>query len=408
VRSLAPGFSREKRELSALSGDPPSSANPTAVEALLKKGRITFIDALRGLAVVWMIQTHVVNACLDASYKMGVFFHGLNLANGFVGPTFIFCAGAGFWLAVERKGGEYRRLGKGFWIYLRRLALILAIGYWLHLPVFSLVRLLHAPREKLMGFYSIDVLQLIVISSLVALCLFFIFPHLKWFAWGCVAMTAAVIRGTPFIWQLDPFSFLPAPLAMLLARQPPSRFPLFPWSAYLFAGVAVTALYRAHHRPGRLARIMVIISSLVIMVIFLVPGLPISYVGRSEWWLSSSSHALFRTLGVILIFFLFSLAEPRFPKPIGQFLQCCGQESLFVYVVHLLIVYGSSINSGLSYLSGGKIGPLTVIIYTLAITVFSYYGALLWHEAKTKNPPLAKKALVVVIASFMVVFAAMP
>ncbi len=376
--------------------------------APLKKGRLTFIDSLRGLAVVWMIQTHVVNACLDASYKKGALFHGLNLTNGFVAPTFIFCAGAGFWLAMERKGEEYRRLGKGLWIYLRRLALILGIGYSLHLPVFSLTRLIHASQEKLMGFYSIDVLQLIVVSSLVALCLFFIFPRLKWVAWACAAMATAVICWTPFVWRLDPFSFLPAPLAMLLARQPPSRFPLFPWSAYLFAGVAVTALYRNHRLPVRLARILIAISMLVILAIFLAPGLPISYVAQSEWWLSSSSHALFRTVGVILLFFLFSLFESRFPKQIGQFLQCYGQESLFVYVAHLLIVYGSSINSGLSYLSGGMIGPLIVIIYTLAIIVFSYYGALLWHETKTKNPPLAKKALTGIIASFVVVFVAIP
>lgn len=374
----------------------------------LKKGRLTFIDALRGLAVVWMIQTHVVNACLDASYKRGVLFHGLNLANGFVAPTFIFCAGAGFWLAVERKGEEYRRLGKGLWIYLRRLALILGIGYGLHLPVFSLTRLIHTPQEKLWGFYSIDVLQLIVFSSLGALCMLFIFPRLKWVAWACALMAAVVICWTPVIWQLDPFSFLPAPLAMLLARQPPSRFPLFPWSAYLFAGVAVTALYRNHRLPGRLASILIAISSLVILVIFLVPGLPISYVAQSEWWLSSSSHTLFRTVGVILAFFLFSLFEPRFPKQIGQFLQSCGQESLFVYVAHLLIIYGSSINSILSYLSGGKIGPLIIIIYILAITTFSYYGALLWHETKTKNPPLAKKALAGIITSLVVVFVAMP
>jgi uncharacterized membrane protein len=369
---------------------------------------LTFIDSLRGLAVVWMIQTHVVNACLDAAYKKGVLFHCLNLTNGFVAPTFIFCAGAGFWLAMERKGEEYRHGGTGLWKYLRRLVFILGVGYWLHLPFFSLSRLIVAPPEKLMTFYSIDVLQLIVISSLGALGLLLLLPRLKWVAWISAAVAGAVILATPLIWQLDPFSFLPAPLAMVLARQPISRFPLFPWSAYLFAGVAITALYRSSGLPVRLAKITIALSALLIMAIFGIPGLPISYIAQPEWWYASSTHALFRTLGVMLLFFVFSLFEPSFPRKIGQFLQYCGQESLFIYVVHLLIVYGLSINSGLSYLSGGKIGPLVILLYTLAITAFSYYAALVWHETKNRNPALAKKVLAGAVLSFFAVFAAIP
>jgi uncharacterized membrane protein len=372
------------------------------------KKRLTYIDAMRGLAVIWMIQTHVVNACLDSAYKNGFFFHFLNLSNGFVAPSFIFCAGAGFWLAAERKGDEYKGLRPAFWIYLRRLLLIFAIGYWLHLPYYSLWRVLTAPPERLMGFYAIDVLQLIAVSSLIALGLFFLLRRLEWLAWACLLAWGGVVFFTPSIWRIDPFSFLPAPLAMLLARQPVSRFPLFPWSAYLFAGVAVTALLRRSHHSQRWAKILIGLASALILLIFYVPGLPTSYVPVTEWWYSSSSHALFRTSGVVLLFAGFSLLEERLPKRLSQFFQSCGQESLYIYVIHLMIVYGSTINSGISYLSGGRIHPLIVVFYLGAVIAFSYYSAILWHETKTRNPALAKRVMAGMIISSLVLFATMP
>ena len=79
-----------------------SEAAPT------KKERLAFIDVLRGWAVLWMIQTHVANACLAEPYRQGWLFGLLELSNGFVAVTFLFCAGAGVWLAASRKAAEFR------------------------------------------------------------------------------------------------------------------------------------------------------------------------------------------------------------------------------------------------------------------------------------------------------------
>ncbi|MGA1307587.1 MAG: heparan-alpha-glucosaminide N-acetyltransferase domain-containing protein, partial [Candidatus Kapaibacteriota bacterium] len=65
--------------------------------------RLTFIDILRGIACIWMIETHAVNAFLDGAFKNNPLFSVLQISNGFVAVAFIFCAGAGFRLALDSK-----------------------------------------------------------------------------------------------------------------------------------------------------------------------------------------------------------------------------------------------------------------------------------------------------------------
>ena len=58
-----------------------------------RAGRYPFIDVLRGLAVLFMIETHTVNALLDPALRAGTFHDALTYVNGLVAPAFLFAAG---------------------------------------------------------------------------------------------------------------------------------------------------------------------------------------------------------------------------------------------------------------------------------------------------------------------------
>ena len=79
--------------------------------------RLNFIDMLRGLACIWMIETHVVNAFLPDGYKDNLIFNLIDISNGFVAVCFIFCAGAGFRLALESKFNQKSPSGAGINYY---------------------------------------------------------------------------------------------------------------------------------------------------------------------------------------------------------------------------------------------------------------------------------------------------
>lgn len=187
-----------------------------------------FIDVLRGLAVLWMVETHVVDVVLMKSFKSGWFYILLNISSGFVAVAFLFCAGAGFWIAATRKAEDYRRFAPPLWQYLRRLGLILLIAYWLHFPTMSFQRLFQLKWENWLSFFQIDILQTIVYSSLFALILLLIVKNLNVLRWIYGLIALAVMLATPFIWNLDPFSFLHPFFACWIARVPISKFPLFP------------------------------------------------------------------------------------------------------------------------------------------------------------------------------------
>lgn len=75
----------------------------------MAKERIGYIDQFRGLATIFMVETHVVNALLLNSLRQSFVYISLDFLNGFVAPSFLFVAGFSFTLALNRKGDAYRR-----------------------------------------------------------------------------------------------------------------------------------------------------------------------------------------------------------------------------------------------------------------------------------------------------------
>jgi hypothetical protein len=61
-------------------------------------------------------------------------------------------------------------------------------------------------------------------------------------------------------------------------------------------------------------------------------------------WYPSPGHSLFRLGGVALVFALLFLLEKRLSTqgPAVRFLRLNGQESLWMYLSHIILVYGSS------------------------------------------------------------------
>jgi uncharacterized membrane protein len=371
----------------------------------IKKHRYVFIDVLRGLAVLWMVETHVVDVVLMKSFKSGWFYNLLNISNGFVAVAFLFCAGAGFWIAATRKAEDYRRFAPPLWQYLRRLGLILLIAYWLHFPTMSFQRLFQLKWENWLSFFQIDILQTIVYSSLFALILLLIVKNLNVLKWIYGLIALAVMLATPFIWNLDPFSFLHPFFACWIARVPISKFPLFPWSAYFFAGAFFTAMFFQTENKEMLSWVLFIVGTALMLILFYTRSWTEFYPGYQDWWRVSPFHTLFRISGTVAAFSLLYLIENWYKeKRIGKILQLCGQESLYIYVFHLLLVYGSIANFGMRYYVGSRLDPFSTILIILGLWVLSYFTALAWHQIKATNIKTARWVMASTFGVFFLIF----
>jgi uncharacterized membrane protein len=365
-----------------------------------KKGtRYVFIDALRGLAVFAMLECHVLNAIMSNNYEYGTIFNLLNVLNGFISVGFLFFAGSGFWIAAQRKSDDYKHFRKPLWGYLRRLGWILTLAYFIHLPVLSVFNLFNLDHQQVLIFAECDVLQTIVISSVFALILLLLTPSLKFLKYLSIALAIGFFFLTPLIWHWDPFTIFPTMIGSYFAPAPVSKFPLFPWSGYFFAGVAFTALFFDSKNKEKFAKIGIAVS-LILGIILLETNTQFTNMfGWKDWWQGFPTHSLFRTSGIILIFCISYLFEEKLKNmSIGRAFALVGQESLLVYIGHLMIVYGSVVNYGFIYMLGPRAHPLCVALITVVMCIFFYYASLCWNTIKREKSTMAHSMLYAISA----------
>lgn len=367
----------------------------------MKTNRLVFIDVLRGIAVAWMIETHVVHIGLAPVFKSGWLYHKIYVSNGFVAVGFVFCAGAGFWLAAEAK-----KFSSSLWPYLRRLGFILIVAYTLNLPVFSLRYTLHPTPENLLRLVNCDILHAIVFSSLLALPLYFIVPQPPVLLLVFTGLTLLILCATPPVWATDPFTVLPTPLAALVSRPPISKFPLFPWMAYFFAGAAITGFLMRAENKRRFAIGLIIMAWVTQCIVFFVKDLPFTYPGYHDWGYSSPGHAFYRLGGVVFLYALLYLAEEKWGTSyrVHRFFQLLGQESLLLYVGHLMVIYGTIAGIGLRYYTADALTPLLTFIVILFLTLGGYGIAKEWHDYKINDPARARMALATLGSLLFILF----
>ena len=374
----------------------------------VKKKRLIFIDVMRGIAVIWMIETHVVDVFLDNSLKHGSFYTLLNISNGFVAVAFIFCAGAGFWLAAMRKSADYKAFGQPLFVYLRRLFMILVIAYALHFPVPSLSGLFNVSASGWIVFFESDVLQCIVYTSLIALFILMITPKLNYLPWIFAILTVLVFFTSPIIRSWDAMGHLPPFWAALITGPPVSKFPLVPWSGYFFGGVAVTAFFMNSKNKHRTALAFFLVGLALAFFFQYSKILGVGYPGITNWWLGSPGHSLFRLSGTISVFGLLFLLEKYYAKTgPGNVLKLSGQESLFLYVSHLLIVYNSA-NFGIDKLLGTGFGYGITFLIFVSVALLCYFAAVFWHNLKFDNMRKARLVMAITFGLLIAFFVINP
>src|SRR5438445_9529085 len=227
---------------------PPMQPPPQAarVSPQSKMSRLAYIDWMRGLACVLMFQTHCYDSWLSPqARKSSSLIVWSQLGGTLPAPLFVFLAGVSFALVTERlreKGIGRQAIAKQT---IRRGAEIFGMGLLFRVQEFAL----GYPRAPWTDLLRVDVLNILGRSMM-------LMGVLCWLTGdGDVAVTrirtlkagiisaAIVALATPPLWTTYRPRFLPWPLesyinGVHIFDQPqPWLFPLFPWSAFAFAGL---------------------------------------------------------------------------------------------------------------------------------------------------------------------------
>ena len=351
------------------------------------KQRYIFIDLLRFLAVIAMLQGHTFDALLRVSMKQTWLFTVYDFFHGFVAPAFLFASGVAFGVSTFRKWESHLSLNSVVARRAGRFAGLTLIGYALHLPFFSLTKILtDSSFKEIAALSQVDALQCIALTLLFLQAAVFILRKKERLAMLAAICAVFVMMASPYLWAPHATDGIPIPLASFLNGSHGSWFPIFPWSFYLFCGVCFAFLFlRAkEHRYDTIFMTRIIWTGVALVLAGLVTGEVFLHLFPVHDFWKVNPSVLWGRLGFILIatsalyFFEQSVhITSRIPTIMGT-------ESLVIYILHLIILYGSVVNSGLGQTIGGTLGvgmaALVFLLMLFAMSTFAY----VWNVIKKR------------------------
>jgi uncharacterized membrane protein len=343
--------------------------------------RLAYIDWLRGLACVVMFQTHCYDAWLSPAARKSTFFMWSQLGGTLPAPLFLFLAGISFALVTDKLHQKSIPAGQIARTTIRRGAEIFGLGLLFRLQEFVLAWG-WSPWSDL---FRVDILNTIGLSMMLmgGLCwILFMTTRGTRVILGLsaagVGLTISLL--TPLLWTNWRPRWLPWPLESYIdgvhnLGQPQAwLFPIFPWSAFAFIGLAVGFVLLSDSSKKNGAGTFALACGAGVGLI-----LGARWLDRRPWqlypaydfWHTSPNFFLIR-VGMLLIILFAAYAWCRWGA--GQWgfspLIQLGQTSLLVYWVHLEFVYGrfSILQKRAQAVQSASLGLLAIFVLMLLIS----------------------------------------
>jgi uncharacterized membrane protein len=360
---------------------------------------------MRGFACVAMFQTHCYNSWLSPDAKRSGLYAWSQLGGTLPAPLFIFLAGISFALVTEKlrdRGTDRNAIAKQT---IMRGAEIFGLGILFRIQEY----LLGIGVSPWTDLFRVDILNMLGISMMMMGVLCWLTgakaktgKSLTQSAqraaegtetlrrvrgWSIAAATAAaavVALATPLIWNRR-FSLLPWEIETYFngvhtfKAPQPWLFPMFPWIAFAFAGLAVGFfLFSDFAKQRQDAAFFALggsgVAACLLAIAFDLGPVRIYNSSIYDYWHTSPNFLLMRC-GILLIILFMSYAWCRWGlaqrgfSPIIQL----GQTSLLVYWVHIEFVYGR-----LSILPKGNCG-IALASVGLVIIFVAMVGLSIWR-----------------------------
>jgi uncharacterized membrane protein len=310
------------------------------------KQRVAYIDWMRGLACVLMFQTHCYDSWLGGSARDTSFIRWSQLGGTLPAPLFLFLAGISFALVTDRAQKKGTPANQVAATTIRRGAEIFGMGLLFRLQEF-LLGWGWAPWTDLL---RVDILNTIGVSMMLMGFACWVAQSRLARIWTAAGLTAGIAMLTPPLWTTWAPNWLPWYLESYLngvhnLGEPQHwLFPIFPWTAFAFAGLAVGFFLFTDWAAERTLPSLLIVGGAGVALIFLAQwfdAIPFHLYAIYDYWHSSPEFLLLR-VGVLMLIMLGSYAWCRWGlgqigfSPLAQL----GQTSLLVYWVHIEFVYG--------------------------------------------------------------------
>jgi uncharacterized membrane protein len=307
------------------------------------RGRRVYIDWARGLAVLLMIEWHTVDAWTRAADRHSAAFGRVLVLGGFAAPLFLWLAGLGVALSAGRRARNGEPRGAIVQAICRRGLEIFILAFLFRLQAFIV-----SPGSHPVTIFRVDILNVmgpaIVGAGLVWAACASVSGRVAWLGAvaAAVALLTPIVRTTAIVnvlplwfqWYMKPAGDL-------------TTFTLFPWTGFVFAGAACGVILATTDKPRaeRRAQVAFALAGVVLIAMGQYMSNRPSIYEVSEFWTSSPTWFAIR-VGIVMTAaaVLYGTAEvfARWARwhlewrSLARF----GRSSLFVYWIHVELVYG--------------------------------------------------------------------
>jgi uncharacterized membrane protein len=302
--------------------------------------RRRYIDWLRGIAVLVMIEAHTLDAWTRKASRAGFAFRELNILGGFAAPAFLWLAGLALVLSAERvlaRTGSRRQAAAAI---VRRGLEIFILAFLFRLQAFVV-----SPGSWPITIFRVDILNVMGPSIAAAGIVWGIAGNTRKAAVLTGTVAAALAMLTPVIRAAAAVDVLPLWIQWYIRPfGDHTTFTLFPWSGFVFAGAAcggVLALDPSARHERRLLTALTGAGALLVTLGFYTSTRPPIYAVTSFWTSSPTFFAI--RVGVLLValgFAYWRAAVGPVWTTAAAFVEAFGRNSLFVYWLHVELVYG--------------------------------------------------------------------
>lgn len=353
--------------------------------------RLHALDLARFLAMVFMMQGHILDALVSRTIIDTDLFpwNVWHLLRGFTAPIFLMVSGAVHAFATKRdENGKVRAD-----VVNRRIMwglTIIGIGYLLVFPAGRVWDLPFVSTSGWNAFFSVNILQLTGVTILLFIVTMANTTSVKSMGIRALAITAMIVAVTPVMQVTQVASVLPGWFGAYLTSASGSIFPIFPFSAYLFLGLAVGCWLRqipVERRDALLKKYglrvggVVALFAVTLQSVFLIAGV------SNDMMEHQMSIVLFlRRAGVVLMFFSLCVTILERTYQLRHWYSLFGTKSLYIYVIHLILLFGTPWIEGIGRthyrslnLSDGLAIAAGIMFLTLATAwLFDWYTKQPW------------------------------
>ena len=295
------------------------------------RSRIAFLDWLRGLAAIVMLQGHTFDSFLRSDLREHPVFIFSQFFGGEAAAVFLFLTGITYGLGMNRRDdlsawpritGALRRA---------RYLFLVAIAFRLQMWIFAL------PVRPWTDLLRVDVLNLMGATAalLSVTALAHGMQRVRWAVCAGVALSGFA----PVIASLNT-SAIPEPLRDYFVPSA-AAFSMLPWGSYLAFGLAAGSAIPLIRRGewGRVMQWAALCGFGLLLAGQYFSNLPFSIYPHANFWLDSPALVACK-LGITLLLGSVAFLWTEYFSTGRSWMTLLGTTSLAVYWVHVELVYG--------------------------------------------------------------------